>query len=50
MRGMTIMDISAFLTPPDIMSAKRVLCIQPLPDDNEIGMGGVVAALAGLGF
>lgn len=43
------MDISAFLTPPDIMSAKRVLCIQPHPDDNEIGMGGVVAALAGRG-
>ena len=44
-----MMDISAFLTPPEILSAKRVLCIQPHPDDNEIGMGGIVAALANRG-
>ena len=43
------MDISAFLTPPEIMSARRALCIQPHPDDNEIGMGGIVAALAAKG-
>lgn len=43
------MDISAFLAPPEILSAKRALCIQPHPDDNEVGMGGIVAALAAKG-
>ena len=38
-------DVSALLAPPDIMSFKKVLCIQPHPDDNEIGMGGIVAKL-----
>ena len=32
------MDLSAFLTPPEILTAQRALCIQPHPDDNEIGM------------
>lgn len=39
-------DISALLSPPDILGCKRVLCVQPHPDDNEIGMGGVIAVLA----
>jgi len=39
-------DISALLSPPDVLSAKKVLCIQPHPDDNEIGMGGIIAVLA----
>ena len=43
------MDIAAFLKPPEIMSARRALCIQPHPDDNEIGMGGIVAALSANG-
>ena len=43
------MDVSAFFAPPPILDAKRVLCIQPHPDDNEIGMGGTVAALAARG-
>lgn len=38
-------DISAILSPPDIMKCSRVLCIQPHPDDNEIGMGGIIAKL-----
>ena len=42
-------DINAFLSPPDILSCRRVLCIQPHPDDNEIGMGGIIARLAQLG-
>lgn len=42
-------NIKALLAPPDIMGAKRVLCIQPHPDDNEIGMGGTIAALADSG-
>lgn len=40
------LDIQVLLSPPDIMGMKRVLCIQPHPDDNEIGMGGIVAVLA----
>jgi len=37
------------LAPPKITGAKRVLCIQPHPDDNEIGMGGTIAVLAQTG-
>ena len=39
-------EMAALLTPPDIMNCTRVLCIQPHPDDNEIGMGGIIAKLA----
>ena len=42
-------DVSALLAPPQIMGARRILCIQPHPDDNEIGMGGTIAVLAGSG-
>ncbi len=41
--------IAAMFAPPDIMHAKKVLCVQPHPDDNEVGMGGVVAALVANG-
>ena len=43
------MDVSAFFAPPDIKTAKRALCIQPQPDDNEIGMGGTIDAVAAKG-
>jgi LmbE family N-acetylglucosaminyl deacetylase len=39
-------DAAALLKPPEILGCKRVLCIQPHPDDNEIGMGGIIARLA----
>ena len=42
-------DIAALMSPPDYKLFKRVLCVQPHPDDNEIGMGGTIAVLAGLG-
>ena len=42
-------DVTALLAPPDILQCKRVLCIQPHPDDNEIGMGGIIAKLAAAG-
>ena len=38
--------IAAALSPPVITQCKRILCIQPHPDDNEIGMGGTIASLA----
>ncbi|MFI3169185.1 MAG: PIG-L deacetylase family protein [Faecalibacterium sp.] len=37
--------VTQLFAPPDIMAAKKVLCVQPHPDDNEIGMGGIVHAL-----
>ncbi|AEV28828.1 putative LmbE-like protein [Sphaerochaeta pleomorpha str. Grapes] len=40
------MDINQFFSTPDITRMKHILCIQPHPDDNEIGMGGIIAALA----
>lgn len=39
-------DITTLLSPPDIRNSHKILCIQPHPDDNEIGMGGIVAVLA----
>ncbi len=34
---------------PDILSARRVLAVQPHPDDNEIGAGALIARLSDLG-
>ncbi len=42
--------VSALFAPPDITSAKKVLCVQPHADDNEIGMGGIVRALTEQGI
>ena len=39
-------NISALLSPPNILDCKRALCVQPHPDDNEIGMGGIIPVLA----
>ncbi len=36
--------------PPDITKAKRVLFVQPHPDDNQIGAGGTIAYLRSLGI
>ncbi|MDR3248758.1 MAG: PIG-L family deacetylase [Treponema sp.] len=44
--GTPPIEAVALLTPPEILGCKRVLCIQPHPDDNEIGMGGIIARLA----
>lgn len=41
--------LAALMSPPDIMGLKKVLCIQPHPDDNEIGMGGIIAKLVSCG-
>ncbi len=40
------MTIETILPIPDLFSAKRVLCIQPHYDDNDIGAGGTLARLA----
>lgn len=41
--------MAAMLAAPDIMKCRKVLCIQPHPDDCEIGMGGIIGALAEAG-
>ncbi len=37
------MDIKDFLPLPDLFSFKHILFVQPHPDDNEIGAGGIIA-------
>jgi LmbE family N-acetylglucosaminyl deacetylase len=37
------------VAPPDLASARRLLCVQPHCDDNDIGAGGTIAALAAAG-
>lgn len=36
-------------SPPDLSKAKKVLFVQPHPDDNQIGAGGTMAWLRSLG-
>lgn len=40
------MILNAMLKPPKLKKAKCAVCIQPHPDDNEVGMGGAIAKLA----
>ncbi len=37
--------LSAMSLRPDVLSARRVLAVQPHPDDNEIGAGALIARL-----
>ncbi|MDD3415897.1 MAG: PIG-L family deacetylase [Lachnospiraceae bacterium] len=39
-------EIMDLMKIPEIVNAGKVICIQPHPDDNEIGMGGTIALLA----
>ena len=43
------MDISHVLPKPDLNSARIILAVQPHYDDNDIGAGGTLAALAKAG-
>ena len=40
------MTIETILPIPDIFSAKRILCIQPHYDDNDIAAAGILTQLA----
>ncbi len=40
------MTLESILPIPDMFSAKRILCIQPHYDDNDIAAGGTLARLA----
>ncbi len=39
------MDIKDLIAVPDLFSFKKILFVQPHPDDNEIGAGGTIALL-----
>ncbi|MGN0467453.1 MAG: PIG-L deacetylase family protein [Acutalibacteraceae bacterium] len=41
--------VGVLCAPPDLSKAKRILFVQPHPDDNEIGAGGTMAWLVSLG-
>lgn len=41
--------LETMFAPPDIMKCKKVLCIQPHPDDCEIGMGAIIGKLTETG-
>jgi LmbE family N-acetylglucosaminyl deacetylase len=43
------MDIHDILPLPDFERCKSLLCIQPHPDDNEVGAGATIAKLAASG-
>lgn len=43
------MDIKDLIKQVDLLKIKSILCIQPHPDDNEIGMGGTIKVLSKLG-
>jgi LmbE family N-acetylglucosaminyl deacetylase len=43
------MDLQKVLPKPDLLSARRLLAVQPHYDDNDISAGGTLAALAEAG-
>jgi N,N'-diacetylchitobiose non-reducing end deacetylase len=43
------MSIFDLVPVPDILDAKRILCVQPHPDDMEVSCGGTLARLSDLG-
>ncbi len=43
------MEIKDFLPLPDMENCKSLLCIQPHPDDNEVGAGATIAKLSARG-
>ncbi|MDQ0192845.1 PIG-L deacetylase family protein [Paenibacillus wynnii] len=46
---MDLSSLNTLMVPPDIHNCKRILCVQPHPDDNEIGMGGIISTYADKG-
>lgn len=40
------MTINDLLPIPDLENAKKLLCVEPHPDDNEVGAGATIAKLA----
>ncbi|MCL6454339.1 MAG: PIG-L family deacetylase [Alicyclobacillus sp.] len=46
---MGIESLASLMPVPDLLQARRVLCIQPHPDDIDVACGGTVARLADAG-
>lgn len=46
---MDMQMLAALMAPPSLEGIHKLLCVQPHPDDNEIGMGGIIAVLAAKG-
>ena len=46
---MDMQIIGQLMAPPALTGIRKLLCIQPHPDDNEIGMGGIIAKLVAEG-
>ncbi|OCT11847.1 GlcNAc-PI de-N-acetylase [Paenibacillus pectinilyticus] len=40
------MDIRRILGLPDVLEVKKIVCVQPHPDDNEVGAAGTIYELA----
>ncbi|REE89044.1 LmbE family N-acetylglucosaminyl deacetylase [Paenibacillus taihuensis] len=40
------MNIKQLLGLPDLLDVKRIICVQPHPDDNEVGAAGTLRELA----
>ncbi|SDN18987.1 N-acetylglucosaminyl deacetylase, LmbE family [Paenibacillus sp. yr247] len=40
------MDIKRILGLPDLLDVKKIVCVQPHPDDNEVGAAGTLYKLA----
>ena len=49
LNGLSTAAVGVLCSPPDLAKAKRVLFVQPHPDDNEIGAGGTMAWLVSIG-
>ena len=43
------MTLEAALSIPDLLTAKRLLCVQPHYDDNDLAAGGTIARLSAAG-
>ena len=43
------MDLEQVIPKPDLLTARVILAVQPHYDDNDIGAGGTLAALAASG-
>lgn len=43
------MDLRQFIPFPELSTCQSLLCIQPHPDDNEVGAGATIARLASAG-
>ena len=41
--------LTSLMHPPKMENIKKLLCVQPHPDDNELGLGGIIQYLVSKG-